>query len=133
MAYTGHSDYSADEPSTFVVVGEQDGIAPPPVMERRVAALRRAGTETVTSSHRDAFCGGKSLNRLCEEVFQYHSVSVAQFAFQACLIDRSSISPFRINDLQSRTCRDPGDCDKSSNVPRSLTGFSSVAVPLLPQ
>jgi acetyl esterase/lipase len=45
MAYTGHSDYSADEPSTFVVVGEQDGIAPPPVMERRVAALRRAGTE----------------------------------------------------------------------------------------
>jgi acetyl esterase/lipase len=45
MAYTGHSDYSADEPSTFVVVGEQDGIAPPSVMERRVAALRRTGTE----------------------------------------------------------------------------------------
>jgi acetyl esterase/lipase len=45
MAYTGHSDYSADEPSTFVVVGEQDGMAPPSVMERRVAALRRTGTE----------------------------------------------------------------------------------------
>jgi acetyl esterase/lipase len=45
MAYTGHSDYSSKEPSTFVVVGERDGIAPPSVMERRVAALRKAGTE----------------------------------------------------------------------------------------
>jgi acetyl esterase/lipase len=45
MAYTGHSEYSASEPPTFVVVGEQDGIAPPSVMERRVAALRKAGTE----------------------------------------------------------------------------------------
>jgi acetyl esterase/lipase len=45
MAYTGHSEYSANEPATFVVVGEQDGIAPPSVMERRVAALRNAGTE----------------------------------------------------------------------------------------
>jgi acetyl esterase/lipase len=45
MAYTGHSEYSANEPPTFVVVGEQDGIAPPSVMERRVAALRKAGTE----------------------------------------------------------------------------------------
>jgi acetyl esterase/lipase len=44
MAYTGHSDYSADEPPTFVVVGEHDGIAPPATMERRVAALRKAGT-----------------------------------------------------------------------------------------
>ena len=45
MAYTSHADYSADEPPTLVVVGEDDGIAPPSVMERRVAALRRAGTE----------------------------------------------------------------------------------------
>ena len=45
MAYSGHSDYSPDEPPTFVVVGEQDGIAPPSVMERRIAALRHAGTE----------------------------------------------------------------------------------------
>jgi len=44
MAYTGHSDHSSHEPPTFVVVGEQDGIAPPSAMERRVAALRRAGT-----------------------------------------------------------------------------------------
>ena len=45
MAYTGHSDHSSDEPPTFVVVGEEDSIAPPSVMERRVAALRRSGTE----------------------------------------------------------------------------------------
>lgn len=45
MAYTAHSDYSSAEPPTFVVVGEQDGIAPPASMEARVAALRRSGTE----------------------------------------------------------------------------------------
>jgi acetyl esterase/lipase len=45
MAYTGHSDHSRDEPPTFVLVGEQDGIAPPSAMETRVRALRAAGTE----------------------------------------------------------------------------------------
>ncbi|MCW0000114.1 alpha/beta hydrolase [Pararhizobium sp. YC-54] len=45
MAYTSHSDTSSDEPPTFVVVGKEDGIAPPSAMERRVATLRRAGTE----------------------------------------------------------------------------------------
>jgi acetyl esterase/lipase len=44
MAYTGHADYAAHEPPTFVVVGERDGIAPPSAMERRIAALRQAGT-----------------------------------------------------------------------------------------
>lgn len=44
MAYTGHSDNAKGEPPTFVVVGENDGIAPPSVMARRVAALRAAGT-----------------------------------------------------------------------------------------
>ncbi len=43
MAYTAHSDTSSDEPPTFVAVGEQDGIAPPAAMERRVDVLRRAG------------------------------------------------------------------------------------------
>src|SRR5438093_9126892 len=42
MAYTGHSELV---PRTiFVAVGERDGIAPP-FMERRVPALRKAGTE----------------------------------------------------------------------------------------
>jgi acetyl esterase/lipase len=45
MAYTAHSDLSSDEPPTFVVVGEGDGISPPSAMERRVSALRRSGAE----------------------------------------------------------------------------------------
>lgn len=45
MAYTGHSDYSSAEPPTFVVVGEQDAIAPASSMERRIAALRSGGIE----------------------------------------------------------------------------------------
>jgi acetyl esterase/lipase len=44
MAYTGHADTSVvDEPPTFVVVGEHDPISPPALMERRLAALERAG------------------------------------------------------------------------------------------
>jgi acetyl esterase/lipase len=43
MAYTAHSDLSASEPPTFVVVGDQDGISPPSAMERRVEALRSLG------------------------------------------------------------------------------------------
>ena len=45
MAYTAHSDMSAQEPPTFVAAGERDGIAPPSSMQRRVDALRRAGTQ----------------------------------------------------------------------------------------
>src|SRR4030095_8420591 len=45
LLYTGHSDRASSEPATFVAVGEADGIAPPAVMERRGAALRRAGTD----------------------------------------------------------------------------------------
>ncbi|ABC82988.1 alpha/beta hydrolase [Anaeromyxobacter dehalogenans] len=45
MAYTAHLDHSSDEPPTFVVVGDRDGIAPPSLMERRAMALRRSGTD----------------------------------------------------------------------------------------
>lgn len=45
MAYTAHSDISSDEPATFVIVGDEDGIALPSTMERRVTALRRVGAE----------------------------------------------------------------------------------------
>jgi acetyl esterase/lipase len=45
MAYTGHADYSSNEPPTFVVVGQQDTIAPPSIMAKRVRSLRSAGTE----------------------------------------------------------------------------------------
>jgi acetyl esterase/lipase len=53
MAYTAHSDLSVDEPPTFVVVGEQDGVAPPSAMERRIAALRKAGTEVEYRKYKD--------------------------------------------------------------------------------
>jgi acetyl esterase/lipase len=45
LLYTGHSDVAATEPPIFAAVGDADPIAPPAVMETRVAALRRAGTE----------------------------------------------------------------------------------------
>jgi acetyl esterase/lipase len=45
MAYTGHSDVTAHEPPTFVVVGSWDRIAPPATMQRRVEALRRSGAD----------------------------------------------------------------------------------------
>ena len=45
LLYTGHSDFAPSEPPTFVAAGDADGIAPPELMERRVTALRRAGTD----------------------------------------------------------------------------------------
>ena len=45
LLYTGHSDVAPSEPPTFAAVGETDRIAPPAAMERRLAALRRAGTD----------------------------------------------------------------------------------------
>jgi acetyl esterase/lipase len=45
MLYTGHGDVGAAEPATFVAVGERDGIAPPAMMERRVAAVRATGAD----------------------------------------------------------------------------------------
>ena len=53
----------------------------------------RRQISTFTGSHRDAFCGGKSLNRLREETIQYLSVSVAGIVFQACSFNHSDISP----------------------------------------
>jgi len=41
------------------------------------------------------------LNRLREEMFRYYSMQLAGIAFQACSIDHSDISPFRINDLRA--------------------------------
>jgi len=52
MAYTRHSEFSANDPPTFVAVGEQDAIAPPSVMEGRVAALRNAGVDVEFHEYR---------------------------------------------------------------------------------
>ena len=53
IAYTAHSDYGPSEPPTFVAVGENDTIAPPSSMERRVAVLRSAGTEVVYRKYKN--------------------------------------------------------------------------------
>ena len=45
LLYSGHSDLGPSEPPTFVAVGENDRIAPPAVMKRRVVALQNAGTD----------------------------------------------------------------------------------------
>lgn len=52
LLYTGHSDVASAEPPSFVAVGDADGIAPPSVMERRVAALRRVGTDVEYHEYR---------------------------------------------------------------------------------
>ena len=36
MEYTGHSDYTKNDPPTFAVVGDDDGIANWRVMQRRL-------------------------------------------------------------------------------------------------
>ncbi|MFR5880653.1 MAG: alpha/beta hydrolase [Cloacibacillus evryensis] len=47
MQYTGHSDYTRNDPPTFAVVGEDDGIANWRTMERRTDALKKLGIEAV--------------------------------------------------------------------------------------
>lgn len=44
MAYTSHTDIGQSEPPTYVIVGENDGIAPPSSMQRRVDRLNQLGT-----------------------------------------------------------------------------------------
>ena len=46
MQYTGHSDYTRNDPPTYACVGENDGIASWRAMERRIEALRACGIET---------------------------------------------------------------------------------------
>jgi acetyl esterase/lipase len=45
MAYTSHADHADTEPPTFMVVGQNDGIAPPASMRRRADQLRRLGSK----------------------------------------------------------------------------------------
>lgn len=46
IQYTGHSDYTGQEPPTYVCVGESDGIANWRTMEARQNALKALGIET---------------------------------------------------------------------------------------
>jgi len=46
MQYTGHSDYTKNDPPTFAVIGDRDGIASPTTMERRINTLKSHGIDT---------------------------------------------------------------------------------------
>lgn len=51
MQYTGYSDFTPQDPPTFAVAGENDGIANPRVMERRIRNLAAAGVRTQFRSY----------------------------------------------------------------------------------
>ena len=46
MQYTGHSDYTKNDPPTYVCVGENDGIASWRAMEQRINNLKAVGIDT---------------------------------------------------------------------------------------
>lgn len=46
MQYTGHSDYTASDPATYVCVGKDDGIANWQVMKQRIELLDSLGIDT---------------------------------------------------------------------------------------
>ena len=46
LQYTGHADYTENDPPTFACVGENDGIANWRIMERRLKALNTLGIPT---------------------------------------------------------------------------------------
>ncbi len=53
MAYTGHSSFTRDDPPTFVVQGEDDGIVNVSTVDRRVDAMRNAGIEVEYHKYRN--------------------------------------------------------------------------------
>ena len=108
MAYTAHSDHSADEPPTFVVVGERDGIAPPSVMEHRVAALRRTGAEVEFHRYRDIGHGfGPGIGTTAEgwldrAIEFWEKVMAAHAEFGADGMNRR-----RVRSCEVCSCREP--------------------------
>ena len=53
MAYTGHSSFTKNDPPTFVVQGENDGIVNISTVDRRVDAMRKAGIEVEYRKYRN--------------------------------------------------------------------------------
>jgi dipeptidyl aminopeptidase/acylaminoacyl peptidase len=53
MAYTGHSSFTRNDPPTFVVQGENDGIVNVSTVDRRVDAMRNAGIEVEYHKYRN--------------------------------------------------------------------------------
>jgi len=54
MGYTRHERYTKNDPPTFAMVSQDDPIASPRVMERRIAALNAAGVDTEFHLYRHA-------------------------------------------------------------------------------
>lgn len=54
MAYTGHSSFTRNDPPTFMVQGEKDGIVNVSTVDKRVAAMRGAGIEVEYHKYRNA-------------------------------------------------------------------------------
>ncbi len=46
MQYTGHTDYTGNDPATFAIVGEDDGIASWRIMKERIDNLNKLGIDT---------------------------------------------------------------------------------------
>jgi acetyl esterase/lipase len=53
IAFTGHTDFTANDPPTLTIAGERDGIAPPRIMGQRVNAMKAAGIDTEFHVYRD--------------------------------------------------------------------------------
>jgi acetyl esterase/lipase len=45
IAYTGYTEWTQDDPPTFTIAGDRDGITTPATMERRINAMRTAGID----------------------------------------------------------------------------------------
>lgn len=43
MGYTGHSEYIPNDPPTYVIIGEDDAIASPSILRRRIENLNALG------------------------------------------------------------------------------------------
>jgi acetyl esterase/lipase len=53
MEYTGHSSFTKNDPPTFVVQGENDGIVDLSTVDRRVDAMRKAGIDIEYRKYRN--------------------------------------------------------------------------------
>ena len=74
--FDGHvSELALDALHAGVSEGQHDVL-----IEIAQLLFERGQIPAFTGSHREAFSGGKSLNRLREEVFRYHSVCRARIA-----------------------------------------------------
>ena len=57
MQYTGHTDYTQNDPPTYACVGESDGIASWRTMEQRIDNLSALGIDTAFQKYPDLGLG----------------------------------------------------------------------------